>query len=256
MKKRILVLLMTVMMAMAMTACGGEEEAVAEETVAEESAEEVAGDYTEQQLAFLDEYNTMIDDYNAAVDVFNATPELTEMDELVEVMNQLTEAIEEVGEICNDPSLLTEENMELLRTTSFAETYKLIDQINAYAEGDAEAAATLASIFTIALCGADEAENTFYLLTNDDVTFAAFVLMSEDAEKSMNVVGEVTENEDGSITITEEDGRYLVLSVESIDEESMLLTLEDGTQATMLPWDVAEAIEIVVAIDEATEIVE
>lgn len=261
MRKKILALLMAAVMAMALVACGGEEEAAADEPVAEETVEETEeadSEYTEDQIAFLEEYETLRTDYNAAVDVFNATPELTEMEELVDVMNQLTEAIEEVGEICNDPSLLTEENMELLRTTSFEETYKLIDEIKAYAEGSAETddtAAALASVFTTAFCGADEAENTYYFLTDDEVTYAAFVMVSADAEQSVNVVGDVTDNEDGTLTITEESGRYIMLAVEAA-EDSMILTMEDGTAATVLPWDLQEAIDFVVAIDQGTEIVE
>jgi hypothetical protein len=255
MKKKLLSVLMAAVLSISLVACGGEEttEAPAAETTVE------AGDYTEEQIAFIEEYQKLIDDYNAAVDVFNANEELTGNAELVEVMNAVTEAIQEVDEICLDPSLLTEEAMELLRTTSFAETYKLIDEIYAFDSGSTEEedmASTFASIFTVALCGSDEAGNTFYLLTDEEVTYAAFVMLSEDAERSMNVVGDVTENEDGTLTITEEEGRYLVIAVESIDEESLLLTLEDGTQATMVGWDVEEAIDFVLAIDEATEIVE
>lgn len=261
MKRKILALLMTAMMAMALVACGGEEEPAADAPAAEETVEETEeaeSEYTDEQLAFLEEYDTLVNDYNAAVDVFNATPELAEMEELVDVMNQLTEAIEEVGEICEDPSLLTDENMELLRTTSFAETYKLIEQINAYAEGSAaaaDAAANLAAIFTLAFCGADEAENTYYFLTDDEVTYAAFVMVSADATQSVNVVGDVTDNGDGTLTITEESGRYIMLAVKAA-EDSMILTMEDGTAATVLPWDLAEAIDFVVAIDAGTEIVE
>lgn len=259
MRKKILALLMAAMMAMALVACGGEEEPAAEEPVVEtEEAEEVESEYTEEQLAFLEEYDTLVNDYNAAVDVLNATPELAETEELVDVMNQLTEAIEEVGEICEDPSLLTEENMELLRTTSFAETYTLIDQINAYAEGGEaveDAAATMASVFTMAFCGADEAENTYYFLTDDEVTYAAFVMVSADATQSINVVGDVTDNGDGTLTVTEESGRYITFAAEAV-EDYMVLTLEDGTEASVLPWDLEEAIQFVVAIDEGTEIIE
>ena len=136
MKKKLLAILMVTAMSMSLIACGGGEEEVAtEEVVEEEATEEVAEEtadveYTEEQVAFADEFNTMVDEYNAAIDVINATPELAENQELVDIMNTLTDAINEVSEICEDPSLLTEENMELLRTTYFAETYKLIDEIH------------------------------------------------------------------------------------------------------------------------------
>ena len=104
MKKRLLALFIAATMSMALVACGGsEEEAVTKETVTEEAAEEtteeateeITGDYTEEQAAFVDEFNTMIDEYNAAVELFNATPGLTEDQELVDIMNDTTASLDE-----------------------------------------------------------------------------------------------------------------------------------------------------------------
>lgn len=267
MKKKLLAILMATVMSMSLIACGGGEESARGEAtveveesaeVEEEATEEVAGDYTEEQLAFVDEFNTMVDEYNAAIDKFNATPELSENQELVDIMNTLTEAINDVTEICNDPSLLTDENMELLRTTSFVETYKLIDEINAYESGAESGEVSdkdaLASLFTMAGCGADEADNTYYFLCDDEITVAAFVILSADTTQSANVVGQVTDNGDGSLTVTGEGGEYITFMVEEV-EDGLLLTLEDGTVVTLVPWDINEAIDFVLAIDEGTEIV-
>ena len=163
MKKKLLALLMAATMSMTLMACGGSEEAATEEVAVEETTEEtteeVTGDYTEEQQAFVDEYLQLCDDYDAAIVVLESVPELAENQELADVMNTLTDAIAEVADICADPELLTEENMELLRTTSFAETYKLIDQINAYANPDAaemsEEEAALRAVFTGAIVGSD-----------------------------------------------------------------------------------------------------
>lgn len=270
MKKKLLAVLMAAAMSMTLIACGGGEEEttrgeasveVTEETAVTEETEaeaEVSGDYTEEQAAFVEEYNTMVNDYNAALEVMETIPELMEQETLVNTMNELTTLIEEVGEICEDPALLTDENMEMLRTTSFAETYKLIDQINAYAEGGAAGEVSdrdaMAALFTTAFCGADEADNTFYFLCDDDITVAAFVILSADATQSANVVGQVTDNGDGTLTITGEGGEYITFMVEAV-EEGLLLTLEDGTAVTAVPWDINEAIDFVLTIDEGTEIV-
>lgn len=176
MKKKLLALLMTVTMSMALIACGGgEEEATTKEVATEEAVVEDATEeteevtdveYTEEQQAFVDEYLQLCDDYDAAIVVLEGIPELSENQEFVDVMNTLAEAIIDVADICADPELLTEENMELLRTTSFAETYKLIDQINAYATGGETAEMSgeeaLKALFTVAMAGADEAENTYW----------------------------------------------------------------------------------------------
>ena len=91
MKKKLLALLMATTMSMALVACGGSE--VAE--VVEEATEEVAGDYTEEQQAFVDEYLQLCDDYDAAIAVLESVPELAENQELADVMNTLTDAIAE-----------------------------------------------------------------------------------------------------------------------------------------------------------------
>ena len=269
MKKKLLALLMATTMSMALMACGGSEEATTEETVVEETAEEtteeaaeeVTGDYTEEQLAFVDEFNTMVDEYNAAIDVINATPELAESQELVDVMNTLTDAINEVAEICEDPSLLTEENMELLRTTSFVETYKLIDQINAYESGDAADVsaekAALKEVFTTALAGTDDAENTYWFLFDDELTFGAFVILSADQTQSVNVVGEITSREDGALVITDETtSSYIAFTTVEQTEEYLKVAVEEGSEVTLIHYDLDEAIDVVIAIDENTEIIE
>ena len=78
MKKRLLAILMATAMSMSLIACGGGEEEVAtkgaaveEEAVEEEAEVEVSGDYTEDQLAYLEAYQQMLDDYNAAVNFAN-----------------------------------------------------------------------------------------------------------------------------------------------------------------------------------------
>ena len=282
MKKKLLTLLMATAMSMSLIACGGgEEAATTEEAVVEETTEEVAEEevaeeetaeeetaeettdveYTEEQAAFVDEFNTMVDDYNAAIEVFNATPELAESQELVDVMNTLTEAINEVAEICEDPSLLTEENMELLRTTSFAETYKLIDQINAYGSGEAadvsEEKAALKEIFTTAVVGADEAENTYWFLFNDEITYGAFVILSADYTQSVNVVGEITSREDGALVVTDKtNSTYVAFTVVEEGEDYLVVAVEEGNEVTLVGYDVDEAIDVVLAIDETTEILE
>lgn len=277
MKKKLLTLLMAATMSMALMACGGSEEAATEEVTTEEAAtEEVATEevveeeaaeettdveYTEEQAAFVDEFNAMVDDYNAAIDVFDATPELAENQELVDIMNTLTDAINEVAEICEDPSLLTEENMELLRTTSFAETYKLIDQINAYESEDvaetSEEKDALKAVFTTALAGTDEEENTYWFLFDDELTFGAFVILAADQTQSVNVVGEITSREDGALVITDETtSSYIAFSTVEKTDDYLKVAVEEGNEVTLVRYDLDEAIDVVIAIDETTEIIE
>ena len=64
----------------------------------------------------------MVEYYNVlAVDSINAS-ELVNDQELVDTMNSLTQSIEEMGEVCNNPELLTAEVMENYRI-AFEEIY-------------------------------------------------------------------------------------------------------------------------------------
>lgn len=266
MKKKLLTLLMTATMSMALMACGGSEQATTEEVateeaVAEESAEEVPGDYTEEQAAFVDEFNTMVDEYNVAVDAINANEELSSNQELVDMMNEVTVAIDEAAEIISDPANLTAEVMESYRT-AFANTYELIDSVNAYLEGDAsdemsEEKAALKEVFTSALVGSDDEENTYWFLFDDELTFGAFVILSTDQTQSVNVVGEITSREDGALVITDETtSSYIAFTTVEQTDEYLKVAVEEGNEVTLINYDLDEAIDVVVAIDENTEIIE
>lgn len=262
MKKRFLAILMATAMSMSLIACGGGEEEVATKEVAvEETTEEVLGDYTAEQSAFVDEFNKMVDDYNVAVDAVNANEELLNNQELVDMMNEVTAAIDEAAEIISDPANLTAEVMESYKA-AFAETYSLIDSINEYLEGDAtaemsEEEAALRAAFTTALAGADEAENTYWFLFDDEVTFGAFVILSADYTQSINVVGEITSREDGALVITDETtSSYIAFTTVEQGEDYLVVSVEEGNEVTLINCDFDEAIETVLAIDETTEIIE
>lgn len=271
MKKRLLAILMATTMSMALIACGGSEEAatteetVAEETteeaVIEETTEETTVDYTEEQAAFVDEFNKMVDDYNVVIDAVNANEELLNNQELVDMMNEVTACIDEAAEIISDPANLTAEVMESYKT-AFAETYNLIDSVNAVLEEGvavemSEEEAALRAVFTTALAGADEQENTYWFLFDDEVTFGAFVILSADYTQSINVVGEITSREDGALVITDEStSSYIAFSVVEEAEDYLIVSVEEGNEVTLINCDFDEAIETVLAIDANTEIIE
>ena len=267
MKKRLLALLMAATMSMALVACGGsEEEAVTKETVTEEAdeetteeaTEEITGDYTEEQAAFVDEFNTMVDEYNAMIDAINADEELSSNEELASMLNELTTCIDECAEICNDPANLTDEVMEIYRT-AFAQTYEVIEQVQPYLGAETEVSeevAAMKEIFTTAVAGTDEVENTYFFLFNDEVTFGAFVILSADQTQSLNVVGEITETEEGGLKIIDEERQeYIAFTVVEEGEDYLVVSVEEGNDVTLVGYDIDEAIETVLAIDEVTEIV-
>ena len=264
MKKKLLAILMATAMSMALIACGGSEEAATtEETVVEETTEEateeVTGDYTEEQAAFVEEFNTMVDDYNAAIDAANANEEILNNQEVVDTINTVTASIEEASEIIADPANLTAEVMEGYRT-AFAETYTLIDSIYAFLNEGAsaemsEGEAALRELFTVALAGADEAENTYWFLFDDELTVGACVILSADYTQSVNVVGTISSDGDAMVITEEETGNYVKFTVVEEGEDYLVVSFEEGNEVTVINADLDEVIETVIGIDETTEII-
>lgn len=268
MKKKLLALLLATTMSMALMACGGSketatEEVATEETAEEEVVEEATGDYTEEQAAFVEEFNTMVADYNAVVDAANEVAEIVENQEVVDAINTVTEAIDEAAEIISDPANLTAEVMDSYRNGAFVETYNLIDSIQAVLDevGTTEVSeekATMQAVFTSALAGTDEVDNTYFFLCDDELTFGAFVVLSADGTQSLNVVGEITSREeDGALVITDEaTSTYAAFTTVEQTDEYIVIDVEGANEVTLVNWDLEEAIDTVLAIDETTEILE
>ena len=120
---------------------------------------------------------------------------------------------------------------------------------------EARTDSTMESMFTIAGAGTGDDGNYYYLATNDDVSFCALVILSADGTQSMNVVGDVTSNGDGTLTIDDSYSGYsATFGVETI-EGGIQLTMKDGTIVQMGDVEPATIIEIIKAIDDNTEIV-
>ena len=121
-----------------------------------------------------------------------------------------------------------------------------------------EEEAALKAIFTGAIAGADEAENTYWFLFDDELTFGAFVILSADYTQSVNVVGEITSrDEDGALVITDEStNSYIAFTVVEEGEDYLTVQIEEGNEVTMINYDLDEAIQTVIGIDETTEILE
>lgn len=120
---------------------------------------------------------------------------------------------------------------------------------------DEEAKAAMMEIFSSALAGADEAENTYWFLFDDELTVGAFVILSADYTTSTNVVGEIVEEENGALTVVDEAGNYITFSVVEEGEDYIVVSLEEGNEVTMIAYDFEEAVDTILAIDEVTEII-
>lgn len=120
---------------------------------------------------------------------------------------------------------------------------------------DEEAKAAMMELFSSALAGADEAENTYWFLFDDELTVGAFVILSADYTTSTNVVGEIVEEENGALTVIDEAGNYITFSVVEEGEDYLVVAVEEGNEVTLIPYDFEEAVDTILAIDEVTEII-
>ena len=258
MRKRLLAILMATAMSMSLIACGGgEEEAVTkdaateetvedaeveEEVVEDSEAEEVAGDYTEDQLAYIEEYEQMLDDYNTVIDAANEVPELLENQELVDVMNQLAAGIEETTALMEDPANMTDEFLAKL-DVAMEQTYVTLNRLQTLSE--------LLPILTIAGVGADEEENTYYFAMNEEQTVGAMVILSADQTQNAYCAGDMVVSEDGTYTIS--DGEYEMSMLVEVVDDALALTLQDGTVVGMVGAEPMEVVDAMLSIQEATE---
>ena len=259
MKKRLLAILMATAMSMSLIACGGgeeetvtkeaaveeetvEEDTVVEEEVVEEVVEEATGDYTEEQMAYIEAYNQMLDDYNTVIDMANEVPQLLENQELVDVMNELAAGIEEMTELMSDPANLTDEFLAGV-DVAMDQTYATLNRLQTLAE--------LLPILTIAGYGEDEAGNSYYFAFNEEETVGAMVILSADQTQNVYCAGDMVVSEDGTYTISNDEYEMSML-VEVIDE-GLAITMQDGTVVGMVGAEPMAVVDAMLSIQEVTE---
>lgn len=247
MMKKILVLLLSAMIAFSLVACGGDDATGGDDQQVENNTNDDAtgsGDYTEEQTACIDAWQDMLDDYNAAIDLANETPEILEDSELVDEINELSAEMDNLTELLGDPANITDDVIANVEDVVIPSVYAFVDRINTLAE--------LLSVLSIAGIGADVDENTYWFACNEDVSFGAMIILSADETEYVYCVGEMVDNGDGTITINDEEGYTLTMAVEAV-EDGLILTLQDGTEVGMLAAEPKEVIDTILGIEESVQ---
>ncbi len=105
---------------------------------------------------------------------------------------------------------------------------------------------------TIGFMGAGDDGVNYYVAFDDEVSYGVMVLLSEDATETLNVVGEVVEDENGILTIVDSyDDISISFAVSEIDG-GVMLTMADGSEVVLGVVDPAEVLEAIAIIDEHT----
>ncbi|HKM21476.1 MAG TPA: hypothetical protein VJZ01_05500 [Lachnospiraceae bacterium] len=131
--KKLLVLMMALVMALSLAACGGGGSAPV--AVSSAPAQAADGTFTAEQQALAQDFMSMAEEFDAIVDKVNASPELLKNEELVTAMNELADEIINADEYFANPKTLTPEVMGGLKVaievgrTFIAEASADLDEI-------------------------------------------------------------------------------------------------------------------------------
>lgn len=143
---------------------------------------------------------------------------------------------------------------EAVATESAAESTSTESSSPSMSSSDLRTADTLAQIFTIGYAGVGSDGNYYYLATDQNVSYAAFVILSQDGTQSMNAVGQVVQ--DGNyLTVNDTTSGYSVTFEVQKADSGIQFTLKDGTTVLLGSVDPSEVCNIIVAIDQNTQIV-
>ena len=248
MKKRIILLLTSCMLLGSLVGCGTTEETpIVEDTIVEETVvedEEIVGDgvhieYSEEQLAFVQEHADLVEEYNKVIDEFNAS-ELVNVQDLTDTLNSITEELDAVGVLCEDPENLTTETMDGYRI-AFDNTYVLLDSIKVLLTEDLGEIADVVTTEDIAETevSEDAVEETTEATTEEDYQY--FTMMY-DGDKNVDYIKCKWESDKEWIELLEApleagSGIYTVLETK---EETLLIKFifDDGTEVDdSLTWE-------------------
>ncbi len=121
---------------------------------------------------------------------------------------------------------------------------------------EADPYAAMKAVYTKAGAG-QGADGIYYFLAYDEnVDNAIFVMLEGSGEKSMNIVGPVTQNDNLlTITDTKDESISLTFGLSDISEQGFTMVLKNGEEIPMGFTDAGKVIDIITAIDNGTEII-
>lgn len=256
MKKKIALLLTSCMVLGSLIGCGEAteevpvvEDSIVEETVVENEEERkiVHVEYTEEQLAFIQEHTDLVEVYNRVIDEFNAS-ELVNVQDLTDTLNSITEEIDEAGEIFKDPEKLTEETMDGYRI-AFDNIYILLESIEVLLNEDFSEVSDVVTtedisetVETEEVIEGEEVSKEVEETTEEVEEDYQYFTMMYDGDKNVDYIKCKWESDEEWIELLEApleagNGIYTVLETK---EETLLIKFifDDGTEVDdSLTWE-------------------
>ena len=118
----------------------------------------------------------------------------------------------------------------------------------------ADEAAALAEIFTLGFVGMDENENTYYFVCDEEIISAGLVILSADGTQNLMCIGDVVENSDGSLTLTDSEGAYQTTFTAAPMEDGILtVTFDEVLVVEMVPYEAEEVINMMFTIEAGSQ---
>lgn len=255
MKKKLLALVLSIAMASTLlVGCGDDEEEAVVETEVEEveeetAAEEEAADVEEaapEEAGFTfedlqDNYATMVEAYNSVEELY-MNEGIAQDDTVEELLTQCKDVMDQMGELTRD-DFETEEDLLTMNDSIVTLLDSLNGIIDLMSEADTSGAeatadaddteAVLKAAFPVGYAGAADDGSKILWALSEDTTRGIFVVINADESDAVAMVGDVVNNGDETITLTDdESGAAVVLGVsEDVDDEGttvLMLETEDG----------------------------
>ncbi len=261
MKKKLLALLLSMTLAGVMLAgCGDDDEkaevaeqpAVEEETKeepaeepaaeAETEEEEVAEEETEAEAGFTfkdlqDNYAAMVEAYNAVVDLYQ-NDAIAQDNDVEDLLGQAKDVIEQMGDLTEDQfegeaDMLEMNDAILDILDGLDKTIDLMTEADTSADASEVTDEDLKAAYPVGYAGAGDDGSTILWALSEDTEQGILVIIAEDESDAISIVGDVINNGDGTITLTDEQsGGEVVLGIqEDTDDEGdpcIIITTEDS----------------------------
>ena len=99
----------------------------------------------------------------------------------------------------------------------------------------------------------DTDENVYYFVCDEEMLSAGLVALTADLEQNLMCIGDVTHNEDGSMTIVDPSGITATMAVVESTEDYLQVVIDGALEVTLVPQDAAVVLEKMSIVEEESQ---
>lgn len=106
-----------------------------------------------------------------------------------------------------------------------------------------------------AFAGVDSDGDYYFLVFDEDIEYVGLVFLTEDGTQSFNAVGDVSISGQYMTINDTYSGYSITFKMDFLANDDIRLTFRNGSKVTMTEVDPEDVIDLIIAIDEHTEII-